>query len=291
MRKNLALLGAVALLGGARANAALLAYEPFDYPAGPLLGQTNASTGNNWLRAGVSAAPTAINVTAGSLTPPLPLQPAVGNALAITGIGDNSGSCERLALPSPFTTGTMYYSMALRIDALTGSNATTGGFAFGFNNTGNSSQVTNPTAAGARLQLRIDPGDATKYNIGIFTNVSATAAATSWSGPLIVGDTQYIVASYEMLAGAGNDVARIWINPAVGDLGAPTAPTPSFTGTGGTDLSSISSILVRQSPAPHLTMDEIRVGDDWASATSIPEPAAMGMLSLASALMLRRKRA
>src|SRR5437763_4849683 len=80
------------------ASAGLIAYEPFDYNTGSLLGQTNPSTGNSWLRAGTSANPTAINVVSGNLNVPPEMLPPLGNSLAITGIGDGSGASERLAL-------------------------------------------------------------------------------------------------------------------------------------------------------------------------------------------------
>src|SRR5687767_13900748 len=202
---------AAAVWAASPASAALLMYEGFDYNTGPLIGQTNPSTGNSWLQAGTSSSPTAVNVSSGGLTPPVTLYPPVGNAVAMTGNGNGAGITERLGWASPVTSGTVYYSASLRVDATTGSNITTGGFLFAFNNTGNVATSTNPSTAVARLQSRLDPSDSTKFNLGIFTNANATATASSWSGALDVGTTYFIVGGYQFNPGAGDDVASLWI--------------------------------------------------------------------------------
>jgi hypothetical protein len=287
-------LAAVAILGClAPVATGSLIYEPFDYSTGALLGQTNPSTGANWLRAGVSTGPTGIQVVSGSLYDPIGT--AVGNSLAVNGIGDNSGSAERLAIvPVGVTSGTVYYSMELRGDALTGSNNTIGGFFIGLNNTGNTSQATNPTTVGAKIQARIDPVDASKYDIGIFANLTATAGAASWAPALTVGDSHFIVVSYTFNTGTtSDDVATMWIDPDPLTFGAGSAPVTTIaTSTGGTDLGSVSSIIVRQSPAPWMTLDGLRLGTSWADVTSVPEPASLSMLVLpALAMFARRSRA
>jgi hypothetical protein len=267
-----------ALLFAGTVTAGLIAYEPFDYSAGSLLGQTNASNGKSWLRAGVSANPTAINVVSGNLAVPALMPAAVGNSVAITGIGDGSGSAERLALGQLVTSGTVFYSFALRVDALTGSNNGIGGLFMAFNNTGDASQTTNPTVTPARLQGRIDPSDASKYDIGVF-NVTATAGSSSWAPAMTVGSTHFIVVGYTFNTGsATDDVASLWIDPDQNTFYGGVPPTPIATGTGG-DVSSpgIQSLLLRQSPAPFMTIDEIRIGDNWTSVT-VPEPTACFLL-------------
>jgi hypothetical protein len=294
MRKRIASAVCAAVLSASPVYGSLLLYEGFDYTApGPLIGNTNPSTGNSWLQAGTSATPTAINVTAGSLTPPIAEYPPAGNSMQFTGNGNGAGISERLSWGSAVTSGTVYYSMSLRVDALTGSNNTTGGFLFGFNNTGNAATSTNPTTVVDRLQMRIDPTDASKFDLGIFTNANATAAATSWTGALNVGQTYFIVAGYQFNPGAGDDVANLWVDPdplTHGTL-APPAPTATFASTlAAQDVGQIASIIVRQSPAPHTTIDELRVATDWQYATSVPEPGVFTLLSSASLLALRRSK-
>jgi hypothetical protein len=274
-----------ALTVASTASAAFIAYEPFDYSTGSLQGQTNPSNGLTWLRAGTSANPTAINVASGNLTVPQKVSTPIGNSATINGIGDGSGSTTRLALGQTITSGTVYYSFAFRADALTGSNNTIGGFFISFNNTGNTSQTTNPSVAPARIQSRIDPIDASKYDLGIF-NVTATASATSWSSGLALGVTHFIVAGYTFNTGsATDDVASLWIDPDPSTLDTQTPPLPTVTGTGG-DVAApgISSILLRQSPAPFLTMDELRIGTDWGSVTT-PEPGTTALMLVGCVVM------
>lgn len=293
---RLLIAAAVLVVPVAHASAAALVYEPFDYVAGPLQGNTNASNGRQWLRAGTADPPAAINVIGGNLTPPALLPPAVGSSLTITGTGGASGATNRLALTQGptgtetgfITSGTVYFSFPMKVTSLTGSNTSIGGFFTGLNNTGNSSQTTNPSVVGARLQMRIDPTDATKYNLGVFSNTGATAAATSWSSGLTVGDEVFVVAAYTFNPdGTTNDVSSLWINP--GNLGDENAPAAHFTHTGGADLNQIGSIIARQSPAPHLVMDELRIGTSWADVTPVPEPAMLSVLGLGAAGMLARR--
>jgi hypothetical protein len=296
-------LAAIAALGVVASQAcAATILEPFDYDPGSLQGNTLAATGRSWLRAGTANPPDSINVVAGSLTAPTGLPASSGNAVSITGSGNGSGSSQRLAITTGtvgvdeagfITSGTVYYSFLLNVSELTGSNTTVGGFFTGLNNTGDQSQSGNPSVVGARMQARIDPADATKYNIGAFANHGATAASSAWSVPLAVGDTLFVVGAYTFNSGANDDVADLWINPDSSTFGL-TAPAADRTDTGGNDLTQIASILLRQSPAPYLTMDELRFGTSWADVTSnvVPEPACGGILVAAFALAIgpRRRR-
>lgn len=106
------------------------------------------------------------------------------------------------------------------------------------------------------------------------------------------GETLFLVAASELVPGTQNDVSRLWINPDRSTLGDASPPPATLidnsTGTG-TDI-GVFSIILRQSPAPFLTLDELRVGTTWAAVT-IPEPAAFGLVVFgAIGLMSRRIR-
>ena len=293
MRKLL--LAGVLGLCASQASAAVLIYEPFNYtynsPNGdPIQGNTPAVPGTQtWLQAGTANPPQQIRVASGNLAVPSPLASPVGNSAAITGGAVGNGAANRLGLGSTISAdgSNVYFSFPLRIDALTGSNSVIGGFFIGLNNS-IGTQTGNPSAVVARVQARIDPTDPTKYNLGIFRNIAATAGAPSWSGPLTVGDTHFIVASVEIVTGAQNDVARMWIDPSPSPSAPAATLTDSTTGTG-TDF-SIASIILRQTVAPYLTLDELRVGTEWGDVAPIPEPASLAALGLGGIALLGRRR-
>jgi hypothetical protein len=291
------------------ASAAPFLYEDFNYPftAGATVeNNVNQPENQTWGTAYATPAPSKIQLGSGSLSVPSPMPAPSGNSAIILGttvtVNNTETSGKALRLPFGGTLGiaadsggTVYYSAALRADAFSFSNNTTGGFFLGLNNS-TGPTATNPSAAAARLQVRIDPIDGTKYNLGIFRNISATAAATSWSGPLTVGDTLFVVASYETVAGAQNDIARLWINPSPSTFAdaafSPVTTPPTVidnTTATGTDI-GVFSILLRQSPTPDLSLDELRVGTTWADVTPIPEPAALGAIGLCGLGLLTRQR-
>jgi hypothetical protein len=280
-------------------SAGIIAYEPFDYSAPQrVLGRTNPSTGNNWLLAAASGAggdTTAINVASGNLTPPPELGSAIGNSATVNGVGNLSGAANRLAFTTGYGTNsgaTVYYSLLLRIDDVTNSNNQLGGFFIGLNDTGNTATTTNPGSVAARLQIRQDPGDTTKYNLGIVRQrtPAASGADVSWSSAMTPGQTLFVVASSELVAGTQNDISRLWINPASSTFGDPSPPAATLVdnSTGvGTDIGA-ASIILRQSPAPFLTLDELRVGTTWADVT-VPEPTTVGLLVLGMIAQLPRR--
>ena len=260
------------------ASATLLIYEPFNYStAQPLLGLTNTSagttaSGNSWLRASSSATTTAINIdsTAGSLTGPAELPASIGNELKLTGNGNNSGGANRLAFNSTISTGSVYYSFLMRVDDLNvaQSNNSLGAFFMSLNNTGNSATTNNPTTVPGKIQARIDPTDATKFNLGNFTNraLAAVPDATSaaWSSALNVGQTYLVVGQYTV---AASNTARLWIDPNPSSFGLATAPATTLQdSTSGTNA-NILSLVLRQSALPFMTIDELRVATTWGEVT------------------------
>ena len=217
--------------------------DPFLQDAGTFLVSTN-QTAEGW-----SNLNTGDGITIGTNSLTYPNLPAsTGNKIAFDAAGMDAAK-----MFTRQTNGTVYWSFLLNIPSL-GSLNTTGGYIAGF------TEGTSSTF-GANVWVR---QDGTGYDLGI--NPRTTAANTQWTtGTSSTNTTLFVVISYELVSGAGNDVVKIWINPAL-DGTLPT-PTLTATNTGGTDLSDLSRIFLRQdgaSATPFVEMDEFRISTSWA---------------------------
>ena len=245
-----------------------IAAEPFapaitSYAVGAnLVGQTNAA-GLTWAAAGPSGANTVI--AAGNLTVP-GLAASTGNSISF---GVSTGPCDRFGFPNNFTSGTVYYSFAFRVDDL-GSLNTSGGFFAAFNNS-TGPQSGNPTSVGACTQTRLSGSG---FNVGL---KGATAGSVFDTNVYSVGQTVFAVGSYTFNSGSTtDDVANLWINPDRSSFGSASQPAPTLTTTTGGDISSgtiASFVFFRRNnsntglePAA-MTADELRIGTNWASVT------------------------
>lgn len=239
-----------------------LLHEPFNYTPDAVNGLFAQSAGV-WTRINSGDS---ILVEAGNLTYP-GLPASTGNRVKY----DSSGSDYYTTFTSQ-TSGTVYSSFILNISSL-GSLGTAGGYFTGF------IQDASISVFGATVWARAST-TAGKYNIGIATRT--TAAAVSWlPADLDPGVSYFIVRAYEMIAGTGNDVGKIWLNPAIGGA----EPAADATAAAGTDLSSVARLFLRQDNAtntPFVEIDEIRVGTTWASVT--PGGAPVPTLSISSPL-------
>jgi len=167
------------------------------------------------------------------------------------------------------TSGSVYYSFILNVSSL-GTLNTTGGYFTGVIQSGST------TLFGAAVWTRLST-TAGRYNVGISTR-SAAASTISWlAADLTPGTPCFIVGAYDMVAGTGNDVARIWLNTAA--IGG-AEPAADATAVPNTDLSSVARVFLRQDNAnatPFIEVDELRVGTTWAQVT--PSGAASPTLS------------
>jgi len=292
-----ALIASVAAGIASKASASYM-YDGMGYANGTTLGATG-----NWANGGTGQF-TAVNP--GDLGYPIA---QVGSTTGLVQGTTSSARVNRLDLANPPVgldhlgsypsgSGTLYYSLDLKIPNIT-SAGTGGSFIAGFNNS--SGTVTGAvTQAGARLQVRKDLVDATKYNVGIRNDI--TGAGTSpitWDGTqFTTGDTIFLVAEYEFNQASNlDDVAKLWINGVnmqTSDFGAASAPVTALTSTGG-DISALQilSFFLRENTVSGNTVqfDEVRVGTSWAEVTPVPEPVGFGVLTLgAFAALVRRRR-
>ncbi len=247
----------LALVGSARGDA--LVYEPFDYPAGQLLtGQTNAS-GQGWINGGSGVDDATI--VPGGLTIP-GLAPPHGNCLTNGGAGPGN----RILFNTSLSSGTVYYSFALRLDKL-GANFTGGTSfitAFGYQPGSTLTQV-------AQLFVRTNAAGTGGYVFGI-TKADANSVVF-WPTVFTDGQTFFIVASYTFLAGSStDDQVKLWISPDPLTFGSTSPPPATVTATiTGSDIEQIDRLNLRQNLASNIpeamTFDELRVATNWAGVT------------------------
>ncbi len=260
---------ATILIFSSQVWAAAAVYDGFDYPTTPapqyLGGKANPLP---WTIAGngVDAL-----ITAGSLSV-IGLQAPVGNSVTLSGTAASNGMVDRIGLGGggSFSSGSLYYSLILRVTDLTGLS-TSGAFVAGFNQLAPNS-TSGVTRAVARLQFRATDATATRFNLGIRCDVwSPNTSTVAWDTTAFApGPTPiFIVARYTFnTASITDDVASLWVNPSPSTFGAASAPAASVTGTG-CDLSPLQSFFLRQiDVGPAVTVaDEVRIGTSWADVT------------------------
>ena len=221
-------------------------YEGFNYTAPGILqtqpGWTLLNTGDDL----VIASPSLTYSSAG-------YPASTGNKVTFGGSGIDASKDF-----APVSTGTTYYSVLLNVTDLTAVTSTTGSYYLGFISTGSS--------FGATLWLK--KIDANTFNIGI--NPRTTVANTVFGTTAYnINQTYLVVASYTLNAAASDDVAKVWVNPTIG--GSEPAATASATNTGGTDLTLVGKVLIRQggtTDTPNMEIDELRIATTWNDATT-----------------------
>lgn len=300
MKKILLILAGTVLAVSSQAQ--LLFYDGFEYTAGQFLAPRNdtIATPNpglhnvvynvDWRYAGAGG------LTQNAPSSSLPnltytgLQPSAGgSALFDT---TQLGSARVQVTSSAIGSGTVYWSALMRVDDIgtltTGANGMLLG---GFNNTAGPGGL--PTVVGAVLRIRQDMSDPTAYHIGTGMN-SGTGSGTGGANVQFAnsishteGETVFIVGSYEFIAGANNDIARMWINPGAVNFGAGTPPIETLLSSPGSAIADTFSSLisfnlrnVNSVGAPTVYFDELRVGMTWADVTPVPEPNAVALLGL-----------
>ncbi len=225
----------------------LVLNEPFNYSPHATNG-LSAQSGSLWL---IINSGDSILVDAGSLT-----YPGLASSTANKVKFDGAGTDYYRDFPSQ-TSGSIYASFVLNVSAL-GSLGTGGGYFGAMIQTG----TTTTYGAAVWTRLSVTPG---KYNVGISTRSNSTV---SWlATDLTPGTPCFIVTAYDIIAGTGNDVARIWLNTT--SFGG-TEPAADATAVAATDMSSAGRYLLRQdntTNTPFIEFDELRVGTTWAFVT------------------------
>src|SRR5687767_5394568 len=173
-----------------------LMYEPFNYTPHATSGLSAQSSGV-WIIVNTGDS---ILVNTGSLSYP-GLSASAGNKAKFDGAGT-----DYYRSFTAQTSGIVYYSFILNLASLGSLNATGGYFT-------TLMQTGSTTAFGASIWTRLS-ATAGKFNVGISTRSNSTV---SWvATDLDPGTTYFIVGDYEIITGTGNDISKLWLNPALG---------------------------------------------------------------------------
>jgi PEP-CTERM motif len=288
MRKLLAAAAATALTLGLSATVhAAVFYEPFDYPTGNLGLDVNPN-GQTWYSSASSGTDDRVQVVSGNLDV-AGMPASVGNSVTLGG----AGRTDRIFLGTNRSSGSVYYSLMMKVSDLTGTGAT-GASVVGFNNTAQSAAnhdtAAQPSAISGRLLVKAI--DASTYQIGV-SKASGTAADFEYEAvptPLSINtDTVFVVGRYTFNPAAGDDVFDLWINPSSATFADDSLmPAPTLTTAKGADGGQIATFILRQFTAvipAGVQYDELRVDTRWAHVTSnlVPEPGSFAMLAIAAA--------
>ena len=167
------------------------------------------------------------------------------------------------------TSGTLYYSALIKILDTLGLPASSDDFGDYFLHFGTTSGSSVSTFF-ARLHIRKGSPSNT-VQVGVANRGSATTVQPTFStSNLAVNQTHFVVVKYDFASGA----ASLWVNPTT-NFGATTEAGGALTNTvGTTSISQAASICIRQGTnTGNIEIDEIRVGQTWASVTPAPAPA------------------
>jgi signal transduction histidine kinase len=252
------------------ARAALLLYEGFDYPVREELGEV--TSGLHW-----DNDKHQFTIVNGSLDY-AGLKAATGNRLNAAAAAPNLDSVRTLDGSWPKQTkGTLYVSFILRLHSLMEiSDAGEGVSLLTLGDTFNRTEL---------LGINLKFSDGVKLGVLKYPSssapVSASAFFTAGPGANLSADgatTYFIVAKYEWVEGADNDVVTLWVNP--GNLGATEDATNKvFTSTGVDGTAGAGRLTL--SRGPNVNLDELRLGTTWAEVTPPREPPHRWFLAVA----------
>jgi len=246
---------------GSVAQAQLL-QEHFLYSTGQLTDLNSGAnvSGGNWVD--FSGTGNEIQVSAGSLTYTNYLGSA-GNKINIVATTLSAEDAYRAFTTQ--TSGTVYAAFLVNVTDTTLlplNSSATGDYFAGYLS---STSVTN---LDSRVSIRLGSTAGT-YQLGL--RASSTSSAVFNLTDLSPGTTQLVVISYQIVVGAGNDIVKMWINPAVGG----SEPAADITSTSLGDLVDVTRFFVRQGSGggvstPNASIDTIRIGTAWTDVTSSP---------------------
>jgi pectate lyase len=236
-------------------HAALLFYESFDYPIGQRLGDAGSSA--TWENVKDYATIAADSLSYSGLAA------AAGNraSIAATTVSFDGVRTKSGAWPSQ-TNGALYVSFLLRVASAAGVATTGDGTSLlTVSRPANNTQLLGLGLldnGGLKLGVLKYPSSSTSVSSAFFSSGAGANLAAD-------GTTVYfVVAKYEWVAGAANDIVTAWVNPSqLGGAEDPGNQVSTSVGTDGTQSAGRFTI----SRGASFSIDELRIGQTWGEVT------------------------
>jgi hypothetical protein len=197
------------------------------------------------------------------------------SGLSYPGLTSSSGGSACYAAPGPMLThaagpvalGVVYASLLLKVKDLSLMTGT--GCWFGFSNTNPASTMLPVFTACLSFKK-----NGSGYQIGIERGSGGTG---NQYAPLVanIGDVVFVVVRHDL----SSQTSALWVNPPATAFGNnQSEPVPDgISATGNDTVSQIAAVFLRQASTvcPEMSIDELRVGNTWASVT--PASVSAGM--------------
>lgn len=248
------------LVGISSTVSSQILYEGFNYPTPAFIGGNGnvGTASNNWTTHSVTSGQTStIDIQDGSLSYP-GLASSVGNKLYLFSNANATSRDVNREFTSAATA--LYFSVLLNI--VDNSQILAAGEYF--INLGTTSGASVPTF-GAKLGAKI-VNSGTNFRFMIQNISGGTAPFIDNGADLDFGTTYLVVVKYDI--GAPLTVATMWVNPA--SLGGAEPAGGIINSTGTNAFTAFGSICFRNNATtPKAYIDEIRVGETWASVTPV----------------------
>ena len=255
--KNLMLV--IFLAGMSLAGWSQVLYEDFNYATPAYIGGNGnaGASSNNWTTHSVTAAQTTtIDVVDNSLSY-TGLASTTGNKILIP--GTNSAVSRDINRGFISTATVLYYSVLINVVDATQLSSSAADYFMSFGATSG----TSVTSLAGRLGIK-SVNTAANYRLSIGNNSGGTLVYTDFAQDLNFGTTYLVVVKLDR--STSPVAANLWINTS--NLGG-SEPSGSVTCTSGTGtFAAFTSICIRNGAGtPKANIDEIRVGETWASVT------------------------
>jgi pectate lyase len=243
------------------ATASLLFYDSFDYATGNSLGSSDSTAAWENAKSNITITEDSLNYGG--------LQSSTGNRINVSGGSSNlDGTRTKDGAWASQTNGTLYVSFLLKLNGIGGiATSGTGTPILNFCRTSSSSQqllsLNLLNDSGIKLGVLKYPSSSTAVSSAFFTTGPGANLAAD-------GTTTYlIVAKYEWVVGAANDIVTVWVNP--GNLGGIEDSGNKIFASGGADgTANVGRLYINRGPT--LDLDELRIGTTWEAVTPTGAP-------------------